>query len=195
MDRRNVLIRKPRRTLAALALLLAAVALTAASGADFSSQAANPQNVFSAGTLSMSNSAAGSAIFSPSNLKPGAPDQTGTVDIQNTGSLAGSFSLSDDSVAVTDAGAPEDGGSMDRKLDLTVSDCGAFSNGSAPSCANATTVYQGSLAGMTSKGLGTFAAGEKHRYQFGVHLDGSADNSYQGDSVSARFVWDAVQTP
>ena len=32
-------------------------------------------------------------------------------------------------------------------------------------------------------------------YEILVCNDGSADNTYQGDSVSARFVWNAVQTP
>lgn len=189
------LIKRPKRTLAALAVTLAAAGVAVGSGADFTSQSANPSNVFSAGTLTMTNSAANAAVFSPSNMKPGAPDQTGSVDIKNTGSLPGTFSLSRDSVAVTDAGTAEDGGSMDKKIDLTVTDCGLFSGATAPSCAAGTVVYEGTLADMPSKALGTFAAGDQHRYQFAAHLDGSADNTYQGDSVSARFVWDAVQTP
>lgn len=187
------------RTLAALALLLAAVAVAVGSGADFSAAGSNPSNVFSAGTLTMTNSAANAAIFAPTNMKPGAPDQTGTVDIQNTGSLAGSFSLSRDSLAVTDAGDPEDGGSMDRKVILTVVDCGRFSAGQAPSCSDsaaATVVDHAALSDMTQPvALGTFAPHEQHRYQFAAHLDGSADDTYQGDSVSTRFVWNAVQTP
>jgi len=188
-------IRRPKRTLAALAVALAATAVAIGTRADFSAQSTNPSNVFSAGTLAMTNSAAGAAVFSPSNMKPGAPDQTGIVDIQNSGSLAGGVSLSRDSVAVTDAGAAEDGGSMDRKVDLTVTDCGAFAGATAPDCAKGATVYQGTLADMPSTALGTFAAGDRHRYLFAAHLDGSTGNSYRGDSVSARFVWDAVQTP
>jgi spore coat-associated protein N len=189
------LIRRPKRTLAALAVALAAVGVAVGSGADFTSQSANPSNVFSAGTLTMTNSAANAAVFSPSNMKPGAPDQTGSVDIKNTGSLPGTFSLGRDSVAVTDAGTAEDAGSMDGKIDLTVTDCGLFSGATPPSCATGSVVYQGTLADMPSKTLGTFGSGDQHRYQFAAHLDGSADNTYQGDSVSARFVWDAVQTP
>lgn len=198
-DGRHRRIRHPRRTLAALGLALAASSVAVGSGADFSAGTANPSNVFSAGTLTMSNSAAGAAIFSPSNMKPGAPDQTGTVDIQNTGSLAGSFSLSRDSVSVTDAGTPEDAAGMDHKIVLTVVDCGKFTNGQPPSCsasATTTVVDHVPLSDVTQAvELGTFSPQEEHRYQFAAHLDGSADNTYQGDSVSTRFLWNAVQTP
>ncbi len=37
--------------------------------------------------------------------------------------------------------------------------------------------------------LGTFAGGDKHRYQFTVALDGSADNSYQGGTSTVDFNW------
>jgi spore coat-associated protein N len=195
LDRIQYLNARPKRTLAALAVALAGVGVAAGTGADFTSQAANPSNVFSAGTLTMSNSAGDAAIFSPQDMKPGAPDQTGTVDIKNTGSLAGSFSVSRDSVSLTDAGTPEDAGPMDGKVDLTITDCGLWSRGSAPDCSNGSVVYQGSLGDMAAKSLGTFAAGDERRYRFAAHLDGSADNTYQGDAVSARFVWDAVQTP
>ncbi len=188
-------IKRPKRTLGALGIALAAAGVAVGSGADFSAQSANPANVFSAGSLTMSNSASGAAIFSPSNLKPGAPDQTGIVDIRNSGSLPGSFSLDKDSISVTDAGAPEDLKSMDKEIDLTITDCGQFQGGTPPACSNGTTIYQGDLGDMPTESLGSYAAGDEHRYQFAAHLDGSADNTYQGDGVSARFVWNAVQQP
>jgi hypothetical protein len=40
--------------------------------------------------------------------------------------------------------------------------------------------------------LGTYAAGEQHRYRFGVQLDGSATNAYQGDSSEVEFLWTAT---
>ena len=51
MSRIKVLRANPRRTLAALATLLIAVGITAASGATFSAQSANPGNTFSSGTM------------------------------------------------------------------------------------------------------------------------------------------------
>ena len=185
------LIRHPRRTIAALATGLAAAGVAVGSGADFSSQAANPANTFTAGTLTMDNSRANAAIFTPDNMKPGAPAQTGTVDIANTGSLAGVLSLTRDSLSSSDGGASNPT-PFATKVNLTIVDCGTFDSDSAPACGDAgdSTVYNGTLA---AEALGDYAAGEKHRYQFAAELDSSAGNEYQGDSSSARFVWDAAQ--
>jgi spore coat-associated protein N len=182
------LIRHPRRTTAALATALAAIGVAVGSGADFSAESANPANTFSAGSLTMDNSRAGAAIFSPSNMKPGAPAQTGTVDIENTGTISGSFSLTRDQLASTDTAAPNPS-PFASKVNLEVTDCG-------DSCGDAgdATVYSGTLAGMgPAVDLGRFAAHEKHRFQFAAALDASAGDEYEGDSSSARFVWDAQQ--
>ena len=53
MSRFKVLRANPRRTLAAMATLLIAVGVTAASGANFNAQSANPGNTFTAGTMTM----------------------------------------------------------------------------------------------------------------------------------------------
>lgn len=192
------LVRRPRRTLGALGLGLCAVAVAVGSGADFSAEAANPANTFSAGSLSIDNSRADAAIFSPTNMKPGAPAQTGTVDIRNSGSLAGDFTLKRDQLASTDNGTPNPTPFATRVV-LTVIDCGAYSGSTAPACGDADDVNlydHAPLSGMdTAIRLGRFAAGERHRFQFAAALDGSTGNEYAGDSSSARFVWTAVQTP
>jgi hypothetical protein len=190
-------IRHPRRTVAALATGLAAAGVAVGSGADFTARSANPANTFTAGTLTMDNSRDGAAIFTPENLKPGAPAQTGTVDIANTGSLAGVFSLTRDGLASTDTGAANPT-PFASKLNVTVVDCGVFDGGGAPACGDPgdTTVYNGTLAGEDSEhALGTFAPGEKHRYRFAAALSASAGDEYEGDSSSAGYVWNSVQTP
>jgi hypothetical protein len=191
MSRLSVLIKRPKRSLAALTAVLAAVGIAVGSGADFSATSANPSNTFASGTLSIDNSNEGVAIFTPSNMRPGGPTQTGTVDIKNTGSLAGTFSLTrtnltdDNTVPAT----------LSSKINLVVKDCGLWSGTTAPTCdAGDAVKYTGTLAGFSSAAaLGSYAAGDKHRYEFAATLDSSADNSYQGDSASARFQWDAVQ--
>ena len=193
MSRIKVLAASPRRALAALATVLVAVGVTAASGANFNAQSANPSNTFTAGTLSMLNSKAGAAILTASNMRPGDPATTGTVDIQNTGTLSAPFVLSKGTVSNTDGTNP-----MSDKLNLTVVDCGDFSSGT-PVCGDAgdVTKYSGTVTDMGTTGhlvgaLGTFAANEKHRYQFGVALDSSADDNYQGDSSTVQFLWNAT---
>jgi hypothetical protein len=75
-------------------------------------------------------------------------------------------------------------------LNLVVVDCGDFSSG-APTCDGGDPVrYSGTLADMSSPvTLGTFAGGEKHRYQFSVEVDTAAGNAYQGDSTEVEFTW------
>jgi spore coat-associated protein N len=194
MSRLALLVKRPRRTLGALATVLAATGLTVASGADFTAQSANPANTFSTGTLSMSNSADNAAVLTASNLRPGGT-AAGTVDIANTGSLGGAFTLMSSTPVDTDVTNP-----LSAKLNLVVKDCGTFAtDGTAPSCGDADDVvkYSGTLAEMGTAGhaisaLGNYAAGDKHRYDFRVTFDGTAGNAYQGDSSTAAFTWNAA---
>jgi spore coat-associated protein N len=190
MSRLAFVFHRPHRALAALATVLAAGGLTVASGADFTAQAANPSNTFTTGTLSISNSRAGSAILSATGLKPGDAPVSGTVDIANTGSLAGDFSLKRGAPVDSDGVHPLSG-----KLRVVVRDCGEFAGATAPNCgpADGTVVYDGMLADMDdAEALGEFADGEKHRFRFDTNLDASAGNEYQGDVSSVEFSWTAA---
>ena len=194
MSRLAPLTRHPRRTLATLATVLTAVGITVASGADFTASSANPANVFSTGTLSMYNSASNAAILTAANLKPGASPALGTVDIANTGSLSGTFTLTRGAPVDSDTTNPLSG-----KLNTIVTDCGVYVGATAPTCGDGddSTVYTGTLGQMGTTGhaiasLGSFAASAKHRYQFSVGLDAPADNGYQGDSSTVAFTWNAA---
>ena len=187
MSRLSVLVNRPRRTLAALATVLVAVGITAASGADFTATSANADTTFATGTLTIENSKAAQAIFaSTSDMRPGDPARTGEVDIKNAGSLSGAFKLKRGTI--TDNHATY---KLSTKLNIVVKDCGDFSSGT-PSCAGGSPVYTGTIAAMNSDvDLGTFAGGEKHRYEFSVTVDGSADNNYQGRNSVVPFSWTA----
>lgn len=190
MSRISILARSPRSTLGVLAALVVAVGLTVASGADFTAQTANPSNTFSSGTLSMDNSKDNAAIFSPTNMIPGATPDTGTVDIENTGTIDGTFSFTATDIVNSDAS-----NEMAPLINLVVTDCGEFSGGTAPSCDSGDTVYDGTLAGLTGdEALGVYSADEQHRYEFSAQLDETAGDEYQGDNVSATFEWNATQT-
>jgi hypothetical protein len=187
--------RHPRRTVAGLATILAAAGVAVGSGADFTSRSANPANTFTAGTLAIDDSRDGAAIFTPSNMKPGGAPQTGTVDIENEGTIGAAFTLGRDSLENTDGGESNPA-PFAAKVNLVVTDCGEFDGSSAPSCGDGddAKVYDGTLAAMDGdRSLGDFGAKERHRYSFAAALDVSAGNEYQGDGASARFVWDAVQ--
>jgi hypothetical protein len=186
MSRTKVLRANPRRLLAALATILVAVGVTVASGASFTAQTANPSNLFTAGTLSMTNSNSGAAILTASNMKPGDPATKGTVVIKNTGSVIGAFSLTRSALTNSDTTNP-----MAGKLNLVITDCGTDQD--CTTAADNSNKYTGTLAAMGSAlALGNWAAAEQHKYEFSVALDSTADNNYQGDNSVATFTWDAA---
>jgi spore coat-associated protein N len=182
VSRLSALAAHPRRTVGALAVVLAAVGITVGSGANFTAHAANPSNTFTAGTLTIGSSAS-SALFNAPNMKPG-DNVTGTVDIQNTGSVPGTFTLSTSN--------PVDTGALLGQLDLKVEDCGVFSGSTAPTCTGTNLVYTGKAGSLTSRDLGSFAANAKHRYKFDVTLPSSTTNAFQGKTASVEFDWDAA---
>jgi len=185
VSRLSALAAHPRRTISALAVVLAAVGITVGSGADFTAHAANPANTFTTGTLDIGNSAA-SAVLSAPSLKPG-DSVPGVVDIQNTGTASGTFKLSTSNLA--DAGTPK----LLPQLDLKIEDCGLFTSTSTPSCTSGTTtLYTGKASAMAPIALGSFAGNAKHRYQFTVSLPQTTDNSFQGKTASLEFDWDAT---
>ena len=72
-------------------------------------------------------------MLSATDMRPGAPPTTGTVDIANSGSIAGRFTLSRDRLSSSDGGAANPAPFADKVV-LTVTDCGRFAGGSAPAC-------------------------------------------------------------
>ncbi len=175
----------PRKVLAALLVVLVAAGVAVGSGANFNSATANPSNTFSSGTLAQSNSKANQAILTASNLKPGG-SATGTLDIANTGSVSGVFTLTKSTPADTPASP-----ALSAKLTLVITDQGDPDCRSG--CPAASQVYSGTVAGMGSIPLGTFAANQKRRYQFVVTFPDSGtqggDNAYQGASTSVDYTF------
>ena len=183
MTRLHRLAAHPRRTLGALAVVLAAVGITVGSGANFTASAANPGNTFATGSLSIGASP-GTALFSSSGMKPG-DFATGNVSITNTGSLAGDFKL-------TTANAT--GTTLLNQLDAVVTDCGAYTD-TLPNCSTgASTVYTGKLGSLSNQTLGNYAGGVKHDYKIVVTLRGTTNDSFQSQTASVDFAWSATQS-
>ena len=189
MSRLSILVSRPRRSLAALATVLVAVGITAASGADFTATSANADTTFATGTLTIANSRAAQTVMtSTSDMRPGDPARTGTVDITNSGSLSGVFTLQRGTVSDSDST-----NLLSTKLDVVVKDCGDFSSGTPTCDPGDQDKYTGTVAAMSSAvGLGTFAAAEKHRYEFSVSVNTSAGNAFQGDNSVVPFTWAAA---
>lgn len=172
----------------AAALVLASAVLVG-SGAVFTATSANPENVFTAGTLSMDNSEDNAAILSLTNMKPG-DVATGSVTIANTGTLGGGLKLA---LTGHDSTVGPNKGDLFDYLLLKVT-------------YGATSVYDGTLAGFKTREAGTIAAkgeaGDSLTYDFEVTFpdgntpgsDTTGDNAYQGSATEVEFTWTAVQS-
>jgi spore coat-associated protein N len=184
-SRFDMLLRNRTRLLLVVLLLLLAVGVAVGSSAVFTSSSVNPDNTFTSGTLSQSNSKEGAAILTASGMVPG-QSSDGTVTIKNTGDVSGAFTLS--ASGLTDNPGPN-GGKLSDVLKLKVVDMGP-----------GTTVYDGPFASMPKQNLGSWAPAEQHSYRFTVTFpnggtppsETTGDNAYQGSSTSVTYTWDAT---
>jgi hypothetical protein len=188
MKRIKILFGQRRfQVLATLTGVIMAVAVVVGSGASFTAHSANPSNVFSTGTLAMSNDANGMSV-TVTNMVPG-DQHTGSVTIQNTGDVQGHFFL--EPVYVT-----EDTKKIAGYLDLSIVD------------ENKNVVYEGKLSALPQEDLKTWAAGDKHTYTFKVSfpdaervagINGAGGvgnhNQYVGATTTVDFNWTTVSVP
>jgi hypothetical protein len=137
----------------------------------------------SSGTLELSNSLDGAAVLTARNMSPGS-SASGTVAVSNTGSVDGTFSLSQANLADTPGPL---GGRLSDRVELTVEE---ISNGGS----TAQSVYTGVLSGLGSRGLGTLRAGQARSYRFTVDFPegGAVDNLFQSASLKVDYVWAAT---
>lgn len=185
-ERLGWLARNTKLWLGALVLLILAVVIAAASGAIFTSSSANPENTFTAGNLSHSNSKPNIAILSAADMVP-KDISTGEVTITNTGDVSGNFSLA--SSGITDQPGPN-GGKLSEALNLKIVDT-STSN---------TEIYNGKFNAMPTKNLGTWASGAAHKYEFTVTFPDSGtpsgattgDNAFKDSATKINFAWTAT---
>jgi len=170
-------------------LVLAATALIASS-ASFTATSANPDNVFTAGTLSITNDKDTGAVapfthnmvFSVDGMAPGQKEHA-DVTIGNGGSVSGLFTL------VSDASGSADPG-FAHYLHLNIVESGTGDE-----------IYDGALDGFTTakdlNGGLSWAPGtaNNHTYTVTVNFPNGAegaDNTYMGDSATLALSWKAV---
>ena len=187
-ERTGWVFRNAKILILALILLLIAALLVGVSFAVFSTSSANPGNMFTAGTLTSSNSKDNAAILTATRMVPG-DTTTGTVTISNTGDSKGQFTLTGSTP--TDTVGPNNG-KLSTVLNLRIVEDPAGA---------AKQVYNGKLNGMTAPiDLGVWNGGQGHTYEFTVTFPdtgtpGSAttgDNAYQGSSSQVTYTWNAT---
>src|SRR3989442_2579094 len=158
-----------------LSLAAVSVITVAAVGGTFANFTASPttiaSNAFASGSLSMTRSGS-DAIFSASAMKIG-DTATGSVTINNTGTLAGAYTLS---------GSTSGSAALASQLNLKV----------YKDVDGGTALYDGSLGGFSSASLGTFAAnGDSHTFYFHVSFPSTgtdaADNALQALAATPPF--------
>ncbi|GAB3323302.1 hypothetical protein GCM10027451_46640 [Geodermatophilus aquaeductus] len=193
-------VRRPgrRATLAAAVLapvlgLAASVGLVwQSSSSAFSATTDNGPDSWAAGTVTLTDNDAGTALFTVTRMAPGA---TGTrcIAVTSTGTVPSSVKLYGTGLTTTNA--------LSSYLTLTVTQ----GTGAAADCSDFTTlptgaaVYSGTLAGFTAAtyaaGYGTWnptgAASETRAYRFTYAFSASAPNSTQGGSAQVGFTWEA----
>jgi hypothetical protein len=198
-ERVGYVLRHSKLWLVALILLAIAAAVAAGSLAVFTSSSANPNNEVSSGILAQSNSSAdsGTAILTAQNMFPG-DTATGTVTIKNTGTVAGTFTLSDSNLVDVPG---TNGGNLSSVLLLTVRDN-----------TTGTDVYNGGfnavptpptpppLVALPGSSGPKWAVNETHNFTFTVRFPDSGqppsattgDNAYQGSKVTVTYNWNAI---
>jgi spore coat-associated protein N len=165
------------------------VVITGCAAAAGSGVRAEPRVAISmvSGELHVANSRDGQAIFQAQGLSPG-ESVTGTVQLSNTGSLAGDLGVQQ--LDVQDQPGTN-GGVLSDAVHLDIDD---VTGGSV------VPVFAGQLSSFQNHSLGSIAPGEARTYRFTASLpDGGAppsptggDNAYAGSGMTVRYSWTAT---
>jgi hypothetical protein len=126
------------------------------------------------GALSLTNSRGGGAIFHGEGLRPGVP-VNGSVTI---GSSGGS------TLALAAAPESESGARLWDALALRVAD--------VTDPGHPAVLYDGPLAGLGQRALGSVAPGAPRTFELTAELPASAGDAYQGARLSLGFNWVAT---
>jgi spore coat-associated protein N len=177
--------------LTSLAMALAAIGLAVAAPGGSDPKVAGASLAAASGSVSITNSRDGQAVFSTAGMRPG-EGVSGSVRIGNHGTSAGRFQLR--GVGVQDTAGPN-GGLLSERVELVVLDV----TGDQPPV----TLFAGHPADFVEVDLGTLALGEDRDYRFEATLpDGgvpssntTGDNRYQGSALSLGFQWQASSVP
>jgi len=160
-------------------IVVVAASVTGGAMALFTDQETSAGNAFTAGTLDLALTDNNPLPFSVSAMAPG-DSASGTLDIDNSGTLELRY-------AMTTTG---DGTStLDEQLDCEIKQ-------------GATTLYSGKLSSAVigdptqgaQAGDRTLGASGSETLTFTVSMPIDTDNSYQGDTCTVAFVFDAEQT-
>jgi spore coat-associated protein N len=177
-EHKSVLRRNRGKILVAIAALLVAVAATVGSGAVWSASSSNLGNTVATGNLALDDSKTG-AIFAISNLAPG-HDGTGSVVLNNTGTVPGSLQLTQTGFTDTPGTA---GTLLSGQLNVVITD-------------NGSEIYNGTFANLQSNPVSPIAMAPStpHTVVWTVTLPSGSGNSYQDTGINVGYSWMLTST-
>ena len=157
----------------------------------FSATTASPTNNWSAGTVALSDDDNSTAMFTASNLKPGA---TGTkcIAVTSTGSLASTVKLYGTAYDTTNALAANINLKVEEGTGATTASCTGFTA--------ATTLYDGAMStfGTTKTSFATGVSSwaptggtATKAYRITYALSASTPDSAQGGTAALGFTWES----
>jgi hypothetical protein len=174
-----------------VALIAAGAIVGGASYSAFNATTSTPTSNWAAGTVALTNDSEASALFTATDIAPGA---TGKKDITVTsnGSLASVVKLYGTDAASTKA--------LAKYVDITIVE-GTLSGSTFTPLASNATVYSGTLDAFGSQhtdyadGVSvwqpTGTAGEKTTFEISYTLDQATPNTAQAGTAALGFTWEA----
>ena len=182
--------RRVRVSAALLAVIAAALLAFQSTGAAFSATTENAGNAFAAGTVTISDNDAGTAMFNLTNMKPG-DSSVGCIEVTYSGSL---------DPQVRTYGAATAGDGLEDYLDLTIE----RGDGTCAAFGTSTAVWTNGSDGDLGVFLGAatdYASGSDSWQPTGGAPDDTVPYRYtialqdntlaQGKTVTVTFTWEA----
>jgi predicted ribosomally synthesized peptide with SipW-like signal peptide len=188
-------VRRSRWLVWPLAALVTLGVVGQASYAAFSAKVVSTGNSLGAGTVVLTDDDSGSALFSLTNLKPGASGSR-CVAVTSTGTLPSAVRLYATDVATTKSLASYVTWTVTQGTGGSYSSCSGFT-----ALTSGSSVYSGTLAGFTGaattygSGVGSWGptgnASETRTFQLAYALSTSTPDTAQGGTASFGLTWEA----
>jgi hypothetical protein len=174
------------------ALLASGGMVWAASYSAFSATTSNPTNNWTAGTVALADSDSETALFTATNLKPGATAAK-CITVTSTGSLASTVKLYGTDYATTNGLAANLNLKVEEGSGSTNADCTGFT-------ASGAAIFDGTLTSFATtrtsfaNGAGTWApaAGTQTKsYRVTYLLSANTPDTAQGGTAKVGLTWEA----
>jgi hypothetical protein len=174
------------------ALLASGGMVWAASYSAFSATTVNPTSNWTSGTVALSDDDSNTALFTASNLKPGATASK-CIAVTSTGSLASTVKLYGTAYATTNALADNIALKIETGTGATSASCTGFTG--ASTLFDSTLSSFGTTKTSFATGVGTWAptgtASDVKSFKITYTLNAATPDSAQGGTAALGFTWES----